>query len=83
MAYVAEWLVWAWSFGKHRPSMLKIERMEFLTLTRTYSIDKIRTRLGFEPWATQPYKSVDEAVKGSLDWVRLLFLPSILITDMK
>jgi hemerythrin-like domain-containing protein len=71
MAYIAEWLVWAWSFGKHRPSMLKIERMEFLTLTRTYSIAKIRSRLGFQPWAKQPYKSVDEAVQGSLDWVRI------------
>ncbi|EHL01714.1 putative Sterol-4-alpha-carboxylate 3-dehydrogenase, decarboxylating [Glarea lozoyensis 74030] len=54
MAYIAEWFVWAFSGGKHRPEMLKVERMEFVLLTRTYNISKAKKLLGFKPWEGQP-----------------------------
>ena len=48
--------------------MLKIERMEFVLLTRTYNITKARTLLGFKPWEGQPYANQEAAIKGSVDW---------------
>lgn len=69
MAHVAEWWTWGVTFGKKRPLQLKVERMEFVVNTRTYSIQKIRERLGFKPWVNQPFKNQDEAVKGALEWV--------------
>jgi sterol-4alpha-carboxylate 3-dehydrogenase (decarboxylating) len=68
MAYFAEWFVWATSWGKMRPKMLKIERMEFVLLTRTYNISKARERLGFKPWEDQPHANQEAAVKASVDW---------------
>jgi sterol-4alpha-carboxylate 3-dehydrogenase (decarboxylating) len=48
--------------------MLKVERMEFVLLTRTYNISKARSLLGFKPWEGQPWANQAEAVKGSVDW---------------
>jgi hemerythrin-like domain-containing protein len=48
--------------------MLKVERMEFVLLTRTYNISKARKLLGFKPWEGQPWANQEEAVKGSVDW---------------
>lgn len=42
--------------------------MEFVLLTRTYSIKKARDLLGFKPWAGQPYANQEEALKGSVNW---------------
>ncbi|TVY93828.1 Sterol-4-alpha-carboxylate 3-dehydrogenase, decarboxylating [Lachnellula willkommii] len=68
MAHFAEWFVWATTWGKMRPKMLKIERMEFVLLTRTYNISKARKILGFKPWEDQPHANQEEAVKASIDW---------------
>jgi sterol-4alpha-carboxylate 3-dehydrogenase (decarboxylating) len=40
--------------------------MEFVILTRTYSIKKARELLGFKPWVDQPWKNQVEAVNGSV-----------------
>jgi hypothetical protein len=40
--------------------------MEFVLYTRTYSIQKARGRLGFEPWVGQSWAGQEEAVKGSV-----------------
>ncbi|KAI9051962.1 hypothetical protein LZ554_004217 [Drepanopeziza brunnea f. sp. 'monogermtubi'] len=66
MAHFAEWLVWATSKGKLRPKALLVERMEFVLYTRTYSIEKARSMLGFIPWKDQPYVNQIEAIKGSV-----------------
>lgn len=68
MAHIAEWIVWATTWGKLRPTLLILERMEFVLYTRTYSIKKARERLGFEPWKNQLYTNQDEAVKGAVEW---------------
>ncbi|KAF8848967.1 NAD(P)-binding protein [Acephala macrosclerotiorum] len=65
MAHIAEWIVWATTWGKFRPESLILERMEFVLFTRTYSIQKARDRLGFKPWEDQDYASQDEALKGA------------------
>ena len=63
MTEVAEWWTWTFSFGKYRPKMLIKERIEFLLYTRTYSIQKARERLGYEPML-----SMDEAVRRAVKW---------------
>lgn len=68
MAHIAEFYAWAMSFGKLRPLDMKVERMEFVLLTSTYSIKKARERLGFIPWHDQPYPNQDAAIKGAVDW---------------
>ncbi|CAG8960443.1 hypothetical protein HYFRA_00008162 [Hymenoscyphus fraxineus] len=68
MAHVAEWFAWILSAGKSRPQFLKVERMEFVLLTRTYNISKARQLLGFTPWEGQPHANQEEALKGSVDW---------------
>ena len=66
MANFAELWTWTVSFGKRRPEFMKKERMEFVLLTRTYNIDKIKERLGFVPWVDQRYQGQAEAVKGTV-----------------
>lgn len=68
MAHFAEFFVWAISFGNNRPLDLKKERMEFILLTRTYSIKKARVLLGFKPWENQPHANQEAAVKASVEW---------------
>lgn len=68
MTTIAEWLTWAFSWGKLRPKLLIKERMEFVLYTRTYSVKKVRERLGFKPWDGQPWKSTEEAIRASVDW---------------
>ena len=63
MAEFAEWWTWSLSFGKYRPKVLIKERIEFLLYTRTYSIQKARERLGYEPML-----SMDEAVRRAVEW---------------
>ncbi|PVH81406.1 putative sterol-4-alpha-carboxylate 3-dehydrogenase, decarboxylating [Cadophora sp. DSE1049] len=65
MAHIAEYIVWATTWGKLRPKNLILERMEFILYTRTYSVKKARERLGFVPWEDQPYANQEEALKGS------------------
>ncbi|KAG4416011.1 hypothetical protein IFR04_010836 [Cadophora malorum] len=71
MAHIAEYIVWATTWGKLRPQNLILERMEFILYTRTYSIKKARERLGFVPWEDQPYPNQEEALKGSVEWYLL------------
>ncbi|OWP05231.1 hypothetical protein B2J93_7973 [Marssonina coronariae] len=67
LAHMAEWFVWATTWGKLRPQDLILERMEFILYTRTYSVKKARERLGFVPWKDQPYANQDAAVKGAVE----------------
>ncbi|PBP20042.1 C-3 sterol dehydrogenase/C-4 decarboxylase [Diplocarpon rosae] len=67
MAHMAEWFVWATTWGKLRPQDLILERMEFILYTRTYSIKKAREKLGFVPWKDQPYANQDAALKGAME----------------
>ncbi|KAK2858451.1 hypothetical protein FQN49_004720 [Arthroderma sp. PD_2] len=48
MAVVAEWWVWLSSFGT-RESNLNRKMVRYLTMTRTFDITKLKTRLGYRP----------------------------------
>ena len=63
MAIWAEWWTWFFSLGKYRPELLIKERIEFLLYTRTYSINKARERLGFEPMLP-----MSEAIRRAVAW---------------
>ena len=63
MAEFAEWWTWTFSWGKLRPKLLIKERIEFLLYTRTYSIQKARERLGYEP-----VLPMAEAVRRAVKW---------------
>ncbi|KAL9047865.1 MAG: hypothetical protein Q9206_006408, partial [Seirophora lacunosa] len=47
MALIAEWIVWLLSFGKQNSTMNRAG-IRYSCLTRTYSIEKARTRLAYE-----------------------------------
>ncbi|KAM5439815.1 putative 3beta-hydroxysteroid-4alpha-carboxylate 3-dehydrogenase [Microsporum ferrugineum] len=48
MAVVAEWAVWLTSLGA-RESKLNRKMVRYLTMTRTFDITKLKTRLGYRP----------------------------------
>jgi sterol-4alpha-carboxylate 3-dehydrogenase (decarboxylating) len=48
MAVVAEWGVWAMSFGQ-RESKLNRQMVKYLTMNRTFNISKAKKRLGYRP----------------------------------
>lgn len=62
MVAIAEWFTWMVSFGTRRPKLLTKERIEFVLYTRTYSIEKARTKLGYKPWM-----EVSEAIRRAVD----------------
>ena len=70
LAHAAEWWTWCTTCGKKRPMQSKFGQMEFVVYKRTYSIQNIRERLGFQPWVNQLHKNQDEAVKHAVAWVR-------------
>jgi sterol-4alpha-carboxylate 3-dehydrogenase (decarboxylating) len=64
MAVVAEWSIWALTFGQ-KESQINRKMIRFFTMTNTYDITKIKTRLGYRPqWTTQ--EGIDLAVKALL-----------------
>lgn len=48
MAYIAEWFVWLLLFSKQYSTITRAS-ISYSCLTRTYSIKKARTRLGYNP----------------------------------
>ncbi|KAK2839357.1 hypothetical protein FQN49_006221 [Arthroderma sp. PD_2] len=61
MAVAAEWTVWAISFGR-RESGISRMMVRYLSMTRTFDISKIKTRLGYRPQVR-----IHEAIKRSVD----------------
>ncbi|KAL8806874.1 MAG: hypothetical protein Q9223_004717 [Gallowayella weberi] len=59
---IAEWIVWLLSFGRKRSTMNRAG-IRYSCLTRTYSIDKARTRLGYNPKV-----DMKEGIRRGVDW---------------
>ena len=62
MALIAEWIIWIWLFGKSRSTMTR-SGIRYSCLTRTYCIDKAKTRLGYKPSV-----SMEDGIKRGVDW---------------
>jgi sterol-4alpha-carboxylate 3-dehydrogenase (decarboxylating) len=61
MAVVAEWGVWAVSFGQ-KESHLNRQMVKYLTMTRTFDITKAKKRLGYRAQV-----SVEEGIRRAVD----------------
>ncbi|KAL8967468.1 MAG: hypothetical protein Q9197_005415 [Variospora fuerteventurae] len=89
MALNAEWFVWLLSFGRQSATMNRAG-IRFSCLTRTYSIEKARTRFGYDPkvdmkegirrgvdwWLSEQKKSTQQNILAPKPKTRLLPLPS-------
>ncbi|KAI4261643.1 MAG: hypothetical protein L6R42_003159 [Xanthoria sp. 1 TBL-2021] len=62
MALIAEWFVWLLSFGKQTSTMNRAG-IRYSCLTRTYTIEKARTRLGYNPKV-----DMKEGIRRGVDW---------------
>ncbi|KAF2250969.1 NAD(P)-binding protein [Trematosphaeria pertusa] len=49
LATVLEWVYWIFTLGMKRPYTLGRQQVEYACFEHTYSIEKVRQRLGFEP----------------------------------
>ena len=49
LASAVEWLYWVFTLGLKRPRILRRHVMKYTCLPRTYSIEKAREKLGYEP----------------------------------
>lgn len=61
-AVVAEWAVWAFSFGS-RESNINRRMVKYLTMTRTFDISKAKERLGY-----QPQVSMQDGIKRTVQY---------------
>ena len=61
MALIAEWIIWISSLGKSRSTMTR-SGIRYSCLTRTYCIDKAKTRLGYKPRV-----SMEDGIKRGVD----------------
>ena len=62
LAYVIEWVVWIFTLGMKEPR-LKPKIVRYSTMTRTYSVDKAKKRLGYKPLV-----SLRDGLKRGVDW---------------
>ena len=62
IAWIAEWIIWISSLGKSRSTMTR-SGIRYSCLTRTYRIDKAKTRLGYRPEV-----SMEDGIKRGVDW---------------
>ncbi|KAF1962261.1 C-3 sterol dehydrogenase/C-4 decarboxylase-like protein [Byssothecium circinans] len=60
---ILEWVFWFGTFGCKRPYKLGRQQVEYMCFTHTYSIEKARQRLGFEPKG-----DFEEDVRRSVEW---------------
>lgn len=65
LASAVEWLYWAFTLGLKRPKVLRRQTMIYTCYPRTYSIEKARARLGYEPVDDR-----DEQIQKGLNWAR-------------
>lgn len=61
-AWMAECVVWGLTLGRREP-LLTTRVVRLVTIDRTFSIDKIRARLGY-----RPRFSTEEGLKRAVDW---------------
>lgn len=65
LASAVEWLYWAFTLGLKRPKVLRRQVMTYTCYSRTYSIEKARARLGYDPVDDR-----DEQIRRGLNWAR-------------
>lgn len=62
MATLAEWIFWLVFWGTKTPNFTR-QKVKFTCMTRTYSIGKIKSRLGYRPlW------SMREGIQRGVEW---------------
>lgn len=49
LAIAVEWMYWVFTFGQKTPQFLRSYTIRYVTEERTFSIEKARTILGYEP----------------------------------
>ena len=60
---IVEWFYWILYRGQRRPRHLQKQKLEFLILTRTYSVSKAKERLGW-----RPKYSTAQGLQRGVDW---------------
>ncbi|KAL9617591.1 MAG: hypothetical protein Q9160_007604 [Pyrenula sp. 1 TL-2023] len=68
MGMISEWYTWVVSRGTRTPN-LTVEGIRFSTMTRTFKMDKIQDRLGFQPKVSMQ-EGIELGVKRYLEEVR-------------
>lgn len=63
LASLVEWLYWAFTLGLKRPKVLRRQTMIYTCYPRTYSIEKARERLRYEPVDDR-----DEQIQRGVEW---------------
>ena len=63
IASIAEWVLWAVSFGRKRAKIYTRQRVEWCCLNRTFCIDKAKDMLGYIP-----VSNTDEAIRKAVAW---------------
>ncbi|KAH8654968.1 hypothetical protein BGZ60DRAFT_385822 [Tricladium varicosporioides] len=63
VAYITEWIVWAFSAGTRRPEKFNKSQMENCSLNRTFDITKAKERLLWEPMV-----SLEEGARRGVEW---------------
>ena len=61
-AWVAQWVVWGLTFGRKEP-LLTTRVLRLVTIERTFSVDKIKERLGY-----RPRFSTEEGLERAVSW---------------
>lgn len=63
LASIVDWMYWIFTFGQMRPKIFTRHVIEFACLTRTYSIEKARERLGYVP-----ARDMDKTIQEGVGW---------------
>lgn len=62
LATLMEWVFWLLFWGRRQPNLTR-QKVKFTCMTRTYSINKIKSRLGYKPlW------SMNEGIERGVLW---------------
>ncbi|MCJ1257349.1 erg26, C-3 sterol dehydrogenase [Lignoscripta atroalba] len=62
IATLVEWIFWLLFWGRKEPSLTR-KKIKFSCMNRTYSIDKIKARLGYKPLV-----DMDEGIRRGVEW---------------
>lgn len=62
VVFLVQWLCWALTLGKKQP-LVTTRVVRLVTIDRTFSIDKIKKRLGYRPQI-----STEDGLKSAVGW---------------
>jgi len=63
LAVALEWVYWVFTLGQKTPKFLRSHTIRYVTQERTFSIEKARTRLGY-----QPVDEMDQSIEDGVTW---------------